>query len=331
MTEVTTPSTSEVLPDDSRLVLAPGRPPVLRLGPGEPPATAVRQLLSRHGAVVLRGLGLAAPADLAAVARALGVTPMVEREGFAVRDDLGQGVYSASRWPADEPMCMHHELSYADEVPGIALFGCLRAPRQGGATALADARQVLAALPADLVAPFEEHGWLLARHYGEVGLSWAEAFRTDDPEAVSAYCREHCVDHRWLPDGSLRTVQRRAAVVRHPALGERLWFNQIAFLNEFTMDPAVREYLVSLYGPEALPFTTFHGDGTPVPEPVVAAVNDAYATVTVSEPWQEGDVLVVDNLRTAHSREAYRGERDIIALFGDPVRLPGHVRPGASD
>ncbi|MGW0771809.1 TauD/TfdA family dioxygenase [Streptomyces sp. NPDC002676] len=331
MTDVTTASTSEVLSDGSRLVLEPGRPPVLQVAHGDLPAPAVRQSLTRHGAVLLRGLGLAAPADLAQVAHALGVTPMVEREGFAAREDAGQGVYSASRWPADEPMCMHHELSYADEVPGIALFGCLRAPQQGGATALADARQVLGALPADLVAPFERHGWLLARHYGDVGLGWAEAFGTDDPEAVSAYCRDHAVDHRWLPDGSLRTVQRRAAIVAHPVLGERLWFNQIAFLNEFTMDPAIREYLLSLYGPEALPFTTFYGDATPVPEPVVAAINDAYATVTVSEPWQVGDVLVVDNLRMAHSREAYRGERDIIAVFGEPVRPPGHVLPGVTD
>ncbi|MEU6370187.1 TauD/TfdA family dioxygenase [Streptomyces sp. NPDC046931] len=331
MTDLTTASMSGDLPDGCRLVLQPGHPPVLQLAHGELPAPAVRQSLTRHGAVLLRGLGLGVPTDLAQVAHALGVTPMAEREGFAARDDVGQGVYSASRWPAEEPMCMHHELSYADEVPGTALFGCLRAPEKGGATALADARHVLGALPADLVAPFERHGWLLARHYGEVGLSWAEAFGTDDPEAVSAYCRDHAVEHCWLPDGSLRTVQRRAAVVRHPVLGERLWFNQVAFLNEFTMDPAVREYLVSLYGPDALPFTTFYGDGTPVPEQVVAAVNDAYAAVAVSEPWQAGDVLVVDNLRTAHSREAYRGERDIVALFGDPVRLPGHVRPGATD
>ncbi|OIJ87361.1 hypothetical protein BIV24_24865 [Streptomyces colonosanans] len=322
---------SEVLPDGSHLVLEPGSTPVLQLPHQELPAHALRQLLVRHGAILVRGLGLAAPADLAAVAHALKATPMVEREGFAARDDFGQGVYSASRWPADEPMCMHHELSYANEVPGIALFGCLRAPQHGGATALADARQVLQALPAELVEPFERHGWLLERHYGEVGLSWPEAFGTSDPETVSAYCRDHAVEHRWLPDGSLRTVQRRAAVVRHPALGERLWFNQVAFLNEFTMDVAVREYLISLYGPDALPFTTLYGDGTPVPEAVVQAINNEYAAATVSEPWQVGDVLVVDNLRMAHSRMAYQGERDIVALFGDPVRIPGHVWPAATD
>lgn len=96
---------------------------------------------------------------------------MTEREGFTSRTDHGDGVYSASQWPADEPMCMHHELSYADEVPSLALFGCLTAPASGGATAVADARTLLRTLPAGLVERFEREGWLLDRDYREVGVS----------------------------------------------------------------------------------------------------------------------------------------------------------------
>ncbi|MFJ2743688.1 TauD/TfdA family dioxygenase [Streptomyces sp. NPDC087440] len=325
MTDTTSPG--ETLPDGSRLVLGETRTPVLETSGRDVPAKDVREALGQHGAVLVRGLGLSAPADLAAVAHALDVTPMRERESFAARHDRGHGVYSASLWPVDEPMCMHHELSYATEVPAIALFGCLRAPGSGGATGVADARAVLDALPTELVEPFERDGWLLARHYGDVGLSWAEAFGTEDADEVSAYCRAHDLDHQWLADGSLRTLQRRSAVVRHPASGERLWFNQIAFLNELTMDPAIREYLLALYGPDALPFTTRHGDGTAIPEAVIATINATYTAATSREPWQTGDVLVVDNLRMAHSREAYEGERDVVALFGDPTRLPGHTWP----
>lgn len=49
----------------------------------------------------------------------------------------------------------------------------------------------------------------------------------------------------------------------HPDSGERCWFNQIAFLNEWTMEPEVREFLTQEFGPEGLPFNTFLGDGTP--------------------------------------------------------------------
>src|SRR6266581_1727493 len=33
---------------------------------------------------------------------------------------------SSSKWPPNQPMCMHHELSYALEPPGLMLFACLQ-------------------------------------------------------------------------------------------------------------------------------------------------------------------------------------------------------------
>ncbi|MFE7313179.1 TauD/TfdA family dioxygenase [Streptomyces sp. NPDC057555] len=322
------PATGAASPDVPAPVLEPGRTPLL-LVPGADftrlSGPAVRDLVARHGAVLVRGLGLSAPNDLADAARWLGVTPMAEREGFTSRTDHGGGVYSGSQWPADEPMCMHHELSYAAQVPSLALFGCLTAPAAGGATAVADARTLLRTLPADLVERCAREGWLLERSYRDVGVSWTEAFGTEDRAVVDAYCAEHALAHEWLADGSLRTRQRRAAVVAHPVTGERLWFNQIAFLNGLTMDPAVREYLISFYGPDSLPFHTRYGDGETIPEQVIETINAAYTAATSREPWQAGDLLVVDNLRMAHSREAYEGDREIVALFGDPVRLAGHV------
>ena len=105
----------------------------------------------------------------------------------------------------------------------------------------------------------------------------------------------------------LRTRQRRSAVVRHPVTGRRCWFNQIAFLNEWTLAPEVREYLVDVYGDDGLPFNTRFGNGDPIGEDVVQLLNEVYEANTAREPWQAGDLMLVDNIRTAHSREAYRG------------------------
>jgi hypothetical protein len=286
----------------------------------------VRAAVAEHGAVLVRGLHPRTPEEAGAVAAALGIEAMPEREGFAPRRVLAPGVLSSSEWPPDEPMCMHHELSYASEVPSLLLFACLRAPRAGGATAVADSQAVLGALPADLVEPFARHGWQLTRSYREVGVAWTEAFGTDDPAEVAAYCAREAVEHSWLPDGALWTRQRRAAVVNHPGNGRPVWFNQVSFLNERTLDPMVRDYLTDVYGPDALPFNTAYGDGRPVPEEVVETIDLAYRAATVREPWTTGDVLVVDNLRMAHSREAYEGDRHVAVVLGDPVRLSGHVR-----
>jgi alpha-ketoglutarate-dependent taurine dioxygenase len=311
--------------------VAGGRPPVLQTeAPGDAPGwaaehrDALRAAVAEHGSVLVRGLGLQDAAGVAAVFQRLATGLMTEKEAFAPRQAHDGGVYSSTTWPPNQPMCMHHELSYALESPGLMLFACVTAPTAGGATGVADSAAVLDALPAELVTRFEREGWLLTRSYNdEIGASFADAFGTEDRGAVEAYCRANAIEFEWQPDGGLRTRQRRRAVVRHPVTGQRCWFNQIAFLNEWTLAPEVREYLVDVYGADGLPFNTRVGNGDPIGEDVVQLLNEVYEARTAREPWQAGDLMLVDNVRTAHSREAYEGPREVLVAMADPVRLAG--------
>jgi alpha-ketoglutarate-dependent taurine dioxygenase len=247
---------------------------------------------------------------------------MIEREAFAARQLYADGVYSSATWPANQQMCMHHELSYRLEVPSLLLFACLGAPTRGGATAVSDSPMVLEALPRDLTERFERDGWLLTRSYNdEIGATLAEAFGTEDRGAIESYCRANAIEFAWQPDGELRTWQRRSAVVRHPVTGKRCFFNQIAFLNEWTIAEEIREYLVDVYGADGLPFNTRFGTGEPLTAEIVDVINAVYEANTVREPWQPGDLMLVDNIRTAHSREAYEGPREILVGMAEPVRL----------
>ncbi|MFF6978144.1 TauD/TfdA family dioxygenase [Streptomyces sp. NPDC008343] len=309
--------------------LQPGKPPILRADSTGDAASwaaehrdAVRAVVAEHGSVLVRGLRPADQAGTAAVFRRLAAGLMTEKEAFASRRTYADGVYSSSKWPPHQPMCMHHELSYTLEFPGLMLFACLSAPDAGGATALADAPTVLGALPTDLVERFLREGWLLTRNYNEeIGASLADAFGSEDRGAVERYCRAAAIDFAWQPDGGLRTWQRRSAVVRHPVTGRRCWFNQIAFLNEWTLAPEIREYLVDIYGADGLPFNTRYGNGAPIGEDTVQLLNDVYQSHTVREPWQAGDLMLVDNIRTAHSREPYEGPREVLVAMADAVRL----------
>ncbi len=281
---------------------------------------ALRSTVQTYGAVLVRGLGLSDPDEIAEVFGVLGSGLLREREAFAPRVPYGGGLYSSSAWPPGQPMCMHHELSYSDTPPGTLLFACLRAPASGGVTGLADGAAVLAALPAQLVTRFERLGWMLVRRFGEdVGASIADAFGTEDPLEVDAYCRAHAIDARWDDDGGLVTRQRRSAVVAHPVTGRACWFNQVAFLSEWTLDPEAREFLLDCYGPDGLPFTTCFGDGEPIGPEIVELLNATYEAHTLREPWRPGDLMIVDNIRTAHSREAYVGDREIVVGLTDEV------------
>ena len=182
-------------------------------------------------------------------------------------------------------MCMHHELSYAARVPRP---DAVRLPRRartsGGATAVADAPAVLDALPADLVDAVRARGLAahpqLQRRDRRVRRRGVRHRRPRRRRAATA--GPTAIEFEWQPDGGLRTRQRRSAVVRHPVTGQRCWFNQIAFLNEWTMDPEVREYLVDVYGADGLPFNTRFGNGDPIGEDVVALLNEVYEAHTAA-------------------------------------------------
>src|SRR5437667_11764859 len=120
--------------------MRPGKLPMLRVdaiddGPrwAAERRDALRAGVVEHGSLLVRGLGLRDVAGTEAVFRGLGAL-MTEREAFAPRRKYSDGVYSATKWPPNQHMCMHHELSYTLEFPSLMIFACLVAPAERGET-----------------------------------------------------------------------------------------------------------------------------------------------------------------------------------------------------
>ena len=158
------PMSSSLSASPLAVLRAPRKPPLLRVADNGDPAAwaaahrdALRATLLEHGALLVRGLGLRDAAAVGAVFRGLaGSGLMAEREAFAPRQTYAEGVYSSTKWPANQQMCMHHELSYTLQFPGTMMFACLTAPTEGGATAVADSPTVLNSLPAAAGGPVRE-------------------------------------------------------------------------------------------------------------------------------------------------------------------------------
>lgn len=317
------------------VVLARGRPPVAHVGTGLSGAdwlaehrTAVHDVVRTHGAVVLRGLDVVDVPAFGDAARRLIGEPMIEREAFAPRDHHPGGIYSAPKWPADQPMCPRNELSYAVRFPRLLLLGCLAAAQADGATVLADTRRVLAELPADLVDRADRLGWELRRnHHEDVGVDLADVFGGTTDEWIRDYCLANDIDHDRGGAGQVRTRQRRPALLRHPITGERCWFNQLGFLNAGALDPDVREYLVAMYGPDSLPFDTRWGDGEVVAAEDVEAINRCCEDVAVRVSLRAGDLLLMDNVLTAHGRDPVLGPQRLLVAMGAPVTRSDLDRP----
>ena len=194
-------------------------------------------------------------------------------------------------------------------------MACLQEPETGGRTGVADGRAVLARLPRMLLERARRHGWTLVRRYAEglVGMLWQQAFPAMGSTDVARYAAAEGIELTWEGD---RLVTRRHRPAVRPAGpdGCLAWSNLLAFCSEWTMDPAVREFLVATVGRTGLPFETTLGDGSPFTADDVEAVNRAYDEVAVHVSWRAGDVLLLDNVRTAHSTEAFTGERRMAVL-----------------
>lgn len=282
----------------------------------------LRAALDDHGVLFLRGLGVRSPEDFAIVRDAVVSSRAPYKEKATPRSNFGDDVFSSTDLPPAQRIRQHNENSYTTTFPSTLMFACLVAPEQGGATPTADCRQVLRSLPAELADRFRASGWALRRNYNEhLSLPWRTSFGTDSVQEVERYCADNLISCQWGEEGSLHTTQLRPAIIHHPRTGEAVWFNHVAFWNKYSLDEGIRDVLESEFGVDGLPFATMLGDGTPLTEDEVSALNAAYDEATVRETWQPGDVMVVDNILASHGREAFQGDRKILVAMGDPVDL----------
>ena len=83
----------------------------------------------------------------------------------------------------------------------------------------------------------------------------------------------------------------------------------------------MREYLVDIYGEDGLPFNTRFGNGDAIGADVVQLINEVYEAHTAREQWQAGDLLLGDNVRTAHGRERFEGPREVLVAMADAVHV----------
>ncbi|NEP63479.1 MAG: condensation protein, partial [Symploca sp. SIO2G7] len=143
---------------------------------------------------------------------------------------------------------------------------------------------------------------------------------TTDKAIVEDYCRQAGMEFEWLSGNGLRTRKVRPAITKHPKTGEQVFFNQLQLHHISCLEAAVRESLLSVFGEENLPRNVYYGDGSPIEDSTMAEIGAIYQEAQVSFPWQQGDILMLDNMLTAHARNPYVGSRKIVVAMGEMIR-----------
>jgi alpha-ketoglutarate-dependent taurine dioxygenase len=285
----------------------------------------VDDLLARHRALLFRGFGVDSAQELDRFVSATSRGDKLSyRDRTTPRTVEGDRIYTSTVHPADQQIRLHNEGTYWIRWPMKLYFSCAKVAAQGGETPIADVRRVYQHIQPEIRERFEDAQMMLVRNYNDgFGLSWEETYQTHDRAEVEAYCVQNRIEFEWKDGGRLRTRQVRPAIRLHPKSGEPVWFNHVAFFHHTSLEPDVRDVLLSEFGEDGLPYDSRYGDGSPIEAEVIAHLRDAYARERVVFPWQQGDALLLDNMSVAHGRETYQGERRILVAMTEAAGQSG--------
>lgn len=279
----------------------------------------IETALCKHGAILFRGFGLRAVEELEQFIKATACEIMQYRERSSPRHEVGDRIYTSTDYPADQSIFPHNEHSYSLTFPLKLFFFCVTPAGHGGETPIADCRKIFQRISPGLRERFMERKWMFVRNFGSrFGLSWETVFQTTNRAEVEEYCRRNWIEFEWKSDNGLKTRQVRPAVSTHPKTGELVWFNHATFFHVSTLPLQVREGVLSACNEEDLPNNTYYGNGSPIEPHELDELRAAYLQETIAFRWQEGDILMLDNMLTAHSRAPYAGPRKILVGMADP-------------
>ncbi len=277
----------------------------------------IEKQLARNGAILFRGFKLSTAPEFERFAQTI-TTNLFHDNGEHPRKSVSGNIYTPTFYPPEQKIIWHNENSFNYQWPTKIWFCCVQPAQQGGETPLVDSRRVFAALPASIKEQFIRKGIMYMRNYGRgLGLDWPGVFRTANKAEIEKHCRDAFIDFEWKSENRLCTRAVRPAVVKHPVTGEMTWFNQAQHWHISCLDPLTRESMVSLFAEEDLPRNCYYGDGSRIEDSVMNEILSVYQQLEVSFPWQKGDILMLDNLLTAHARNQFAGERQIMVAMGD--------------
>lgn len=276
----------------------------------------ISRRLQRHGGILFRGFNLSSVDEFELLLRSLTGELLEYSYRSTPRTQVSGRIYTSTEYPAHQTIPLHNEMSYTRHWPAILGFFCVEVAPEGGETPIADSRKVFNLIDPAIRDQFARKQVMYVRNYGEaLDLSWQNVFQTEDREEVEAYCRSAEIEFEWKGDNELRTRQVCQAIATHPDTSEQVWFNQAHLFHVSSLGDQVRESLLASSDGEP-PRNACYGDGSPIEDAALAEIRSAYDRETVVFPWQQRDVLLLDNMLAAHGRRPYRGSRQIVVGMG---------------
>ncbi|OAQ80715.1 taurine catabolism dioxygenase TauD, TfdA family protein [Purpureocillium lilacinum] len=303
------------------------------------------KLLARHGTLLFRNLPIRDATDFSKFAHAFAYKPH-EIIGIVVdRPLLAPNVAPANEAPKEVRIYNHNESPQVPHAPEYIFFYAQKAPRKGGETPISSSLELFHRAQAEVpefIDLLAEKGILskvtyhVERQYvggSTLKAAFGKEIRDGDDEEtrrkkieaqITRYGRGEHTTWEWTEDerGKGLVLTHRLPVIRTQS-GTNLptLFTGLAAYYKNTLEVqnetgAGRKNAAHQY----------FGDGTQIPQKYLAHLAKITDEIRVLHKWQEGDVLVYDNVVAQHGREPWEGEqsdRVILASLFDGESVPG--------
>lgn len=278
--------------------------------------------LRENGAILFSGLKIDEISDFENVMDDISDKFMAYVDGNSPRTKLTSKVYTSTEYDKNHHITLHNELSYSYKWPSKIFFCCLIPSPTGGETPIADCRRVVNSMDQDLVKEIEAKGITYIRNLNNGGAgfgpSWQDTFETESKSEVEEFCSKAHIQCVWKDDDSVKLIQPSKGIITHPTTGEKVWFNQIDQFHPSHLDSEIYETLMMMYNDdEELPMYVSFGDGTKITEDMVKEIRKTVDNESLARKWDQGDLLMLDNVLVAHGRKPYQGDRKILVSMSN--------------
>lgn len=285
----------------------------LDVTPAHDPALIHARALPRlraEGAVLLRG-EFEYP-DFLAISDAFGCQPMPHVGGAMGRQSVDEEamVSTAPSGTQTQAMELHGENYYQANRPDLLFFHCRRPSAEAGETLLADGARVYEALRTRLGE--ERLGRRMTYHRRRPPSMWTQAYGTESKEELLRFCRDNDVQAEFEAGDVLYT--RYTDAICHRSR----WGGQPVFINNL-----VTWGMQVLSRPQATTVWVTYEDGSPIESEFILEARQACQELSTAHVWRTGDIVIIDNTRTLHGRNAFTDPtRHILLRMGRLAGVP---------
>ena len=288
--------------------------------------------LFEKGSILIRGYHLRQDCDLKELLDHLFPNRPLQtyRGGLGHKKDLGKGLYTSTEVPSRFDISLHQEMAYLPQQPRYIAFFCKKPSSKGGRTPILCGHKLYRVMDEDIRDTFEQFGIRYVRTYPTYGIgerwgiknpilvNWQNVFDSKSKEEVEVRCAKIGLETKWLQKDLLQTSICLPSTRIHPESQLKIWNNQAhTFIH-------TRKYLGTfLYGMYKLSTTVkrfrqaeaFLGNGDIIPNEMIDRIHTRLKENQYCFEWQAGDILILDNWRMLHGREAYTGKREVLSAL----------------